>query len=83
MIEIHLSELMGRKKLKISELSRMTGLAPNTIGKLYHGKNRQIDLEVLDRVSTALGVEVGDILVKVPDTEASKPLAAASASEGT
>ncbi|MBJ8193022.1 helix-turn-helix transcriptional regulator, partial [Bacillus cereus] len=36
MIKIHLSRIMGEKRINIAELSRMTGLHRNGITKLYN-----------------------------------------------
>ncbi len=66
MIENHLSEIMGRQRINVSELARRAGLTRNTVAKLYRDEARQIDLRVLDRVCAALGVGVGEILVRLP-----------------
>lgn len=57
MIENKLSEVMGRKRLKISDVIEMTGLARNTVAELYHGRAKRVDLETLDKLCTALGCE--------------------------
>lgn len=62
MIENRLSELMGRKRLKISDVIEKTGLARNTVADLYHAKAKRVDIETLDKICTALECNVGDIL---------------------
>lgn len=57
MIENKLSEVMGRKRLKISDVLEMTGLARNTVAELYHGRAKRVDLETLDKLCIALGCE--------------------------
>lgn len=57
MIENKLSEVMGRKRLKISDVIEMTGLARNTVAELYHGRAKRVDLETLDKLCKALGCE--------------------------
>jgi putative transcriptional regulator len=57
MIENKLSEVMGRKRLKISDVIEMTGLARNTIAELYHGRAKRVDLETLDKLCKALECE--------------------------
>ncbi|ASA22112.1 helix-turn-helix domain-containing protein [Paenibacillus donghaensis] len=57
MIENKLSEVMGRKRLKISDVIEMTGLARNTIADLYHGRAKRVDLETLDKLCKALECE--------------------------
>ena len=59
MIRIKLSEVLGRKKMTLSEL---TGVRPNTIGDLYNEKVRKIDIDTLDRICTVLECDIEDIL---------------------
>lgn len=61
-IENKLSEVMGRKRLKVTDVVAGTGLAINTVSGLYHDKVKRIDLETLDRLCAFLEVGVGDIL---------------------
>ncbi|RNC63146.1 MAG: hypothetical protein AWM53_01531 [Candidatus Dichloromethanomonas elyunquensis] len=63
MIENKLSEIMGRKRLKISDVLEGTGLARNTVAELYHGRAKGVQFETLDRLCSYLGVEVGELLV--------------------
>lgn len=62
MIENKLSEIMGRKRLKISEVLEGTGLARNTVADLYHGRAKGVQFETLDKLCTYLDVEVGELL---------------------
>lgn len=57
-----LSEVMGRRRLKISDVVEGTGLARNTVAELYHGRAKRIDLETIDRLCTFLEVDVIDLL---------------------
>ncbi|MEK4236438.1 helix-turn-helix domain-containing protein [Paenibacillus sp. FSL H7-0714] len=57
MIENKLSEIMGRKRLKISDVIEKTGLARNTVAELYHGRAKRVDLETLDKLCKALECE--------------------------
>ncbi len=66
MIDNRLSEIMGRQRINVSELARRAGLTRSTVAKLYHDEAQQVDLRVLDRVCAALGVDVGEILVRLP-----------------
>jgi putative transcriptional regulator len=62
LIENKLSEVMGRKRLKISDVITSTGLSRNTVAELYHGRAKRIDLDTLDKLCVALECEVGEIL---------------------
>lgn len=57
MIENKISEVMGRKRLKISDVIEMTGLARNTVAELYHGRAKRIDMETLNKLCKALECE--------------------------
>lgn len=61
MIKCHLSRLMGERKLKISDVSRDTGLHRNTITLLYQETANRIDLEAIDSLCRYFGVAVGDL----------------------
>jgi len=62
MIKIKLSTIMGEKKLKISEVSRATGIHRGTLTRLYHEKAVRIELEVLEKLCRYLNCDVSDLL---------------------
>lgn len=67
MVINHLSEIMGRKRLKISDVVSGTGLAINTVSGFYHDKVKRVDLETLDKLCDFLEVGIGDILEHVKE----------------
>ncbi len=69
MIDNRLSAIMGRERVNISELARRARCSRGTVSKLYHEQTRQLDMDVLDRLCRALGVQPGDLLVYEPDEE--------------
>jgi len=62
MVRCRLSRLMGEKRLKISDVSRDTGINRGTITRLYHEKAVRIDFDVLERLCRYLDCEVGELL---------------------
>jgi putative transcriptional regulator len=62
MIINHLSEIFGRQRTNVAEVSRATGLAINTVSGLYHDKVKRVDLETLDKLCEHLNVGICDIL---------------------
>ncbi len=70
MIVNRVSTLMGERRINVSELARGAGISRNAAHALYHATNRQVDLDVLDRVCRFLTVQVGDLFVYVSDGEA-------------
>ncbi|REJ23686.1 MAG: Cro/Cl family transcriptional regulator [Bacillaceae bacterium] len=67
MIKVHLSRIMGEKKLKIADVARMTGLHRNGIAKLYNEETDGIKFDTLDKICKALNCKVEDILEYVED----------------
>lgn len=70
MIENKLSEIMGRKRLKISDVLEGTGLARNTVAEMYHGRAQGANFETLDKLCTYLDVGVGELLEHKKGAEA-------------
>jgi putative transcriptional regulator len=62
MVKIHLSRLMGERKLKISDVARDTGLNRGTITRLYHETAERVELEVIDKLCRYLDCTIADLL---------------------
>ncbi len=62
MIKCNLSRIMGEKKLKISDLSRETGINRGTLTRLYQETAERVELDVLDKLCTHLNCEIADLL---------------------
>lgn len=71
MIKCHLSRMMGEKKLKISDVSRDTGINRGTITRLYQETAVRVEFEVLEELCRYFDCSIGDLL-EVDFTE-SKP----------
>ena len=75
MIEPRLRELLlDREKERrppylIKDLAASTGLAENTISNFRRGRTSRYDADVLNQLCRVLGVQVGDLLVYVPDSD--------------
>ena len=67
MIKCHLSRLMGERKLKIADVSRVTGLHRNTITLLYDETAVRVELEAIDKLCSLFGVPVGQLFEHVAD----------------
>lgn len=65
MIKCNLSRIMGEKKLKISDVSRDTGINRGTLTRLYQETAERIDLEVMDQLCEYLHCDVGDLFEKI------------------
>ena len=71
MIRCHLSTLMGRDKLRISDVSRLTGLNRSTVTSLYKETVTRVDVAAIDALCKLFHCSVGDLFEHVPDAERS------------
>ncbi len=67
MIKNMISVVMGYKRMKIAELSRLTGLQYNTASHLYHDKTKGIDFDTLNKLCYALDCTPNDLFKYIPD----------------
>ena len=71
MIRCHLSTLMGRDKLRISDVSRLTGLNRSTVTSRYKETVTRVDVAAIDALCNLFRCSVGDLLEHVPDADRS------------
>lgn len=67
MIRIHLSRILGEKRWTQADLSRKTGIRPNTISEIYNELIERINIDHLDLICEVLECDVSDILEYVPN----------------
>jgi putative transcriptional regulator len=69
MVNNRFSAILGEKLLKISKVSKDTGISRTTLTNLYYQRSTQISFEVLNKLCTYLGCSVEDIIKYVPDKD--------------
>lgn len=69
MIRILLSTRLGERRWTQADLARTTGIRPSTINDLYHELADRVNLEHLDLICEALGCDLSDLIIRVPDNE--------------
>lgn len=67
MIRCHLSTLMGRDKLRVADVARLTGLNRSTVTALYKETATRIDLPAIDQLCRLFGCQVGELFEYLPD----------------
>ncbi|MDR3600342.1 MAG: helix-turn-helix transcriptional regulator [Desulfosporosinus sp.] len=58
-------KLLIDRDMKKKDLQEAAGLSPASVAKL--SKNENVSMDVLIKVCTALGVDIGDIMEMIPD----------------
>ena len=66
MIRCNLSTLMGRDKLRISDVAKSTGLNRSTITALYNETATRVDLPAVERLCQLFHCQVGELFEIVP-----------------
>lgn len=66
MIKSNLAIIMAEKKIKISELSRKTGISRVTLTSLYYNNSGGIQFDTLNNLCNFFNVKPADILVYYP-----------------
>ena len=61
MIKCHLSRLLGERKLKVSEVSRDTGIGKNILYRIYKETAERIDIDVIEKLCLYLDITVGEL----------------------
>lgn len=64
MINNRISEIMGKKRLKVADVVAGTGLATNTVRGLYYNSVKRVDFETLDKIANFLEVSSLDELLE-------------------
>ena len=62
MIRCHLSTLMGRDKLRIADVARLTGVNRSTITALYRETATRVELPTIERLCALFHCGVGELL---------------------
>ncbi len=69
MIKIYLSRKLGELRLTKADLARITGIRPTTINEIYHEIAERVNLEHLDLICEALGCDLSEIVVYIPNKQ--------------
>ena len=66
MIKIHLSRILGERRLKIADVARDTGLNRGTLTRMYHETAERLDVDVLERLCKYLDCSLDQLIEYVP-----------------
>lgn len=68
-IKIHLSRILGERRINISELAKMACISRNTATALYHEDAKGITWDVLEKLCSALNCQPGDLMEYVSEKQ--------------
>mgnify|MGYP003378213353 FL=1 len=66
MLLSNLSAILGRKKLTISQLSKISGVSRPTLTKLYYNSALGINFDTLNKLCASLSITPNELLVFSP-----------------
>ncbi|MDE6003932.1 MAG: helix-turn-helix transcriptional regulator [Oscillospiraceae bacterium] len=69
MIKIHLSRILGEKRMSQAELARQTGIRPATISEIYNKISERLNVEYLDRICEYLDCSITDLIEYIPNQQ--------------
>lgn len=69
MIKVHLSRILGERRMTQRKLAELGNLRTSTVHMIYNEKAQRIDFDTLNRICKALGCQPGELMEYIPDTE--------------
>ena len=69
MVSIHLSRLLGERRMTQAELARLTGIRPATIHEWYHELIERVNVDHIDLICEALGCTIPELLEFTPNRQ--------------
>lgn len=67
MVKIHLSMLLGKKRMTQKRLAELTGIRPNTINEWYNEIVVSLKVEHIDRICEVLECSIDELIEIVPN----------------
>jgi len=67
MVRIHLSKLLGERRMTQKQLSKLTGIRSNTINEWYHEITISLKVEHIDRICEVLDCSINELIEIVPN----------------
>jgi putative transcriptional regulator len=67
MIKNRLSIILGEQRMRVSELSKLSGISQNALNKIYHNKTKGIDFNTLNEICNVLQKNTQEIFEYTPD----------------
>ncbi|MFC4183051.1 helix-turn-helix domain-containing protein [Saccharococcus thermophilus] len=62
MIRIKLAELLGKHKMRVTDLAEEIEVHKNTLYRLYNESSTRVDLEVLEKICDYFKIELSELM---------------------
>ncbi|MCD7812155.1 MAG: helix-turn-helix transcriptional regulator [Ruminococcus sp.] len=69
MVKIHLSKLLGERKMTQKDLADATGIRASTINEWYHEIVSRLNVEHIDKICEVLDCDITDLLEYIPNAK--------------
>lgn len=69
MLQTNLSGILGKRRIKQTELVKRTGLSPTTIGSIYHDNWKHVSRESIEKICAALEIDISELFELVEENE--------------
>ena len=66
-VKIKVSDLLGKHKMSMKELSDLTGIRPNTISSLYYEDAKKIEFKQIEKLCKAFNCKIEEIFEFIDD----------------
>lgn len=67
MVRIHLSRLLGERRMSQKTLSKLTGIRPNTISEWYNEITVNLKVDHIDRICEVLECSLDELIEVIPN----------------
>jgi putative transcriptional regulator len=67
MVRIHLSKLLGERKMTQMDLFRKTKIRYETINAYYHEYAKRVNLHDINKICTVLNCKIEELMEFIPD----------------
>ena len=66
-IKMKISDLLGKHKMSMKELSDLTGIRPSTISNLYYEDAKRIEFKQIESLCKVFNCKIGDVFEYIDD----------------
>lgn len=67
MVKIHLSKLLGEKRMSQKKLAELTGIRPSTISEWYNEITISLKVEHIDKICEVLECSIDELVEVIPN----------------